>query len=405
MLPDTSGLASASVLAAVEAGVDAVDGALDAMSGLTSQPNLSAMAAAMAGTEQDPGLDFDALQTLSQYWEVVRQYYAPFEIPLRVSTAAVYRHEMPGGQYANLCEQAPALGLQHRWSEIAEMYAEVNMLFGDIVKITPTSKIVADMAMYMVAHGLTPEAVCDPERSIVFPASVVALFRGEIGHPPEGFPAALQRQVLQGAPPLQGRPGALLPPVDFVVQRQELAHTLRRPALETEVVSSLMFPKVFHDHSQHLERFGDVIDVPTPAFFYGLQNGEEITVDLGHGKTLCIVLRGRTAPDAEGMVTLYFEVNGQPRVLRIPQAGAAALAAHPKAEMDNTTHIGAPLSGTVVTITVQVGQHVTKGSAIMSLEAMKMETEIVAQQDGVIAEVCVQPGAKVEAQDLLLVLA
>lgn len=401
---DTSGIAGASVLAAVEAGVDAVDGALDAMSGLTSQPNLSALAAALVGTEQDPGLDFSALQAVSRYWEVVRQYYAPFEISLRAGTADVYRHEMPGGQYANLYEQARTLGLEQRWGEITHMYAEVNTLFGDLVKITPTSKIVADMAMYMVANGLTPDAVRDPERPVIFPESVIALFRGDIGHPPEGFPAALQRKILQGTPPLHGRPGSRLPPVDFAAKRQELESSLQRPVLETEILSSLLFPTVFDDYAQHLERFGDVAGLPTPAFFYGLQAGEEVSVDLERGKTLLIRLQGRTATDADGMVTLFFELNGQQRVLRVPEAGAAALAARPKADPENPAHIGAPLSGTVGAIAVHVGQRVSQGSPLVSLEAMKMETQIVAPYEAVIAQVCVQPGESVQAQDLLLVL-
>lgn len=402
---DTSGIAGASVLAAVEAGVDAVDGALDAMSGLTSQPNLSSIAAALVGTERDPGLDFNALQALSQYWEVVRRYYTPFEITLRAGTADVYRHEMPGGQYTNLREQARALGLDHRWADISRMYSEVNFMFGDLVKITPTSKIVADMAMYMVANGLTPDEVCDPDRDIIFPESVVALFRGEIGHPPEGFPPVLQRKILKGAMPLQGRPGALLPSVDFSTRRRELESDLQHPVSEQDILSSLMFPQVFRDYTRHRERFGNVAVLPTPVFFYGLQEGEEIAVNIERGKTLLIGLQGRTAADAEGRVKLFFELNGQQRVIHIAQAGAAAKAGRPKTDPDNPTHIGAPLSGTVVTVSVQVGQRVAKGSPLISIEAMKMETQLVAQHDAIIAQVCVQPGDIVSSQDLLIILA
>jgi pyruvate carboxylase len=401
---DMSGIAAASVFAAIDAGVDAVYGALDAMSGLTAQPNLSAIATALAGTGLAPGLDPDALQALSHYWEVVRQYYAPFETDLRAGTASVYRHEMPGPQYTNLREQARGMGLEHRWAEICHMYAEVNLLFGDIVKITPTSTAVADMALYMVANGLTPADVQHPERDMSFPQSVVALLRGDVGIPPEGFPVALQRKVLKGERPLYGRAADFLPEVELIAQRHTIETTLGRPVSEPELTSYLLFPKLFQDYARHRVRFGDVACLPTPAFFYGLRVGEEITADLERGKTLIISLQGHTAPDDTGYVTLFFELNGQPQVVKVLKAGMAVPPTRPRVQEDNPAHIGATVSGLVVTVMVQVGQHVAKGDPLLSIEAMKMEMQLVAERPGTITELCVQPGDRIQPRDLLVTL-
>jgi len=401
---DMSGIAAASVFAAIDAGVDAVYGALDAMSGLTAQPNLSAIAAALAGTALAPDLDPNALQALSHYWEVVRQYYAPFETDMRAGTASVYRHEMPGPQYTNLREQARSMGLEHRWGEICHMYAEVNLLFGDIVKITPTSTAVADMALYMVANALTPADVQHPERDMSFPQSVVALLRGDVGIPPEGFPVALQRKVLKGEHPLYGRAADFLPEVELVAQRHTIETTLGHPISEPELASYLLFPKLFQDYARHRVRFGDVARLPTPAFFYGLRVGEEITVDLERGKTLIISLQGRTAPGDAGYVTLFFELNGQPQAVKVLKAGMAVTPTRPRVQEDNPAHIGATMSGLVVTVMVQTGQHVAKGDPLLSIEAMKMEMQLVAERSGTIAEVYVQPGARIQPHDLLVTL-
>ena len=402
---DTSGASAASVLAAVEAGVDAVDGALDAMSGLTSQPSLGAIAAALAGTERDMGLDSDRLLALSRYWEGVRRYYAPFEAELRAGTSSVYRHEMPGGQYTNLREQARAMGLEHRWPRVEEAYAEVNLLFGDIIKVTPTSKVVGDMALLMVSHGLSASDVRDPAKEIAFPDSVVALFRGEVGAPPGGFPAELSRKVLKGAQPLQGRAGAHLAPVDLEAARAEAQAAIGRVPSDQDLGSWLMYPKVFAEFARHRAAFEDVSVIPTPVFFNGLRDGEEAAVEIDRGKTLLIRLQGRSEPDEEGYCKLFFELNGQPRVIRVAKAGlAGAHAAHPKIDERNPGHVGAPMPGTVVTVAVEPGQRVAKGDPLVSLEAMKMETMLRAERDASVKQVYAKPGQSVTAKDLLVEL-
>ncbi|EEG09653.1 pyruvate carboxylase [Pseudogulbenkiania ferrooxidans] len=401
---DTSGIAAASVLAAVEAGVDAVDAALDAMSGLTSQPNLGSIVAALAGSERDPGLDRKNLQQLSTYWEGVRQCYAPFEADMRAGTADVYRHEMPGGQVTNLREQARSLGIEARWPEVAEAYAQVNLLFGDIVKVTPTSKVVGDMALFMVSNGLTPEDVLDPSRPIDFPESVVSLFKGELGTPAHGFPAELQLKVLKGEAALTGRPGAVMPPVDLESKKAKLTQAWGRDVSEQELASSLMYPKVFKDFAEHQARYGDVSTVPTTAFFYGLKEGEEITVELERGKTLVVQLLGRADTD-DGHVKLFFELNGQPRLVKVAKDGVQAVSQHPQADPDNPHHVGAPMPGMVSTVAVQPGQTVSAGDTLLTLEAMKMEVAVKAERDGVIREVRVRSGDRINNKDLLAVFA
>ncbi len=401
---DTSGIAAASVLAAIDAGADAVYGALDAMSGLTSQPNLSAMASALAGTALDPGLDPEVLQALSRYWEVVRGYYAPFEADMRAGTADVYRHEMPGPQYTNLRAQARGMGLEHRWNEICQRYAEVNLLFGDLVKITPTSTAVADMALSMVANGLSRDDVLDPERDLAFPKSVVALFRGEVGHPPGGFPADLQRKVLKGQRAIDGRAAAYLPAVDLAARRRDLEATLRRPASERELSSWLLFPALFLDYARHRARFGDVSALPTAAFLYGLREGEEIEVEVLPGKTHLIGLQARTDPDPDGFVTLVLTLDGQLQLIRLATAAAIVQATRAQAQDGNPAHVSAGLAGTVVAVAVRPGQLVARGDTLLAIEAMKMETHIIAERDAMVAEVYVGPGDAVGPRDLLVSL-
>jgi pyruvate carboxylase len=402
---DTSGISAASVLAAVEAGVDAVDGALDAMSGLTSQPNLGSIAAALQGSPRDPGVDLDAMQAISLYWEGVRRAYAPFEADIRSGTADVYRHEMPGGQYTNLREQARAMGLAHRWAEVSKAYAEVNLLFGDIVKVTPTSKVVGDLALFMVANDLTPEQVRDPGREVAFPESVVSLMKGELGYPPDGFPSALQAKVLRGEKPLPGRAGDFLPAVDLEAKRAEAEAAVNRKVSDTDLASYLMYPKVFAEFAEHQRHYGNVSVLPTPVFFYGLHEKEEVAVDIDPGKTLVIQLTGRQDDDGEGVAHLFFELNGQPRPTHIEKAGLAKKKAHAKAQEGNPDHIAAPMPGTVVTVAVKPGQKVGRGSPLLSIEAMKMETAVTAERDATVVKVLVAPGDRVEPKDLLIELA
>ncbi|MEO0034313.1 MAG: hypothetical protein RLZZ501_336 [Pseudomonadota bacterium] len=402
---DTSGLSAASVLAAVEAGVDAVDAAMDAMSGLTSQPPLGSICAALAQHERDPGLDHTALNDLSRYWEGVRTLYAPFEADIRSGTADVYRHEMPGGQYTNLRAQARSLGVEQHWDWVAQAYADVNLLFGDVVKVTPTSKVVGDMALMMVTSNLTPEDVLDPHKEIAFPESVVSFFRGDLGQPVGGFPAALQKKVLAGAEPIRVRPGAVLPPADLAAERAAAETKAGRTVSEAELASYLMYPKVFADFAAHQRSFGDVSALPTDVFFYGMQPGQEISVEIERGKSLIIRFLAIGEADADGERKVFFELNGQPRVVRISDRTVApARVARPKAEPGNPAQIGAPMPGLVVSVAVHPGQPVEKGDLLVAIEAMKMETAVRAERAGVVAQVAVTPGTQVEAKDLLVVL-
>ncbi len=403
---DTSGIAAASVLAAAEAGVDAADGAMGAMSGLTSQPNLGSIAEALAGDPRDPGLDRTALRAIDAYWEGVRHLYVPFESDMRAGTASVFVHGMPGGQYTNLREQARALGLEHHWTDVETAYAQVNQLFGDIVKVTPTSKVVGDMALYMVTHGLTPEQVADPEVEIAFPESVVQLFRGDIGQPPGGFPEALQRKALKGAQPSTERPGAVLPPVDLEAERSALEQKIRRHAGDRDLAAYLMYPQVFLDYAEHRRSYGPVQVLPTDVFLYGMVPGQEIAVEIDPGKTLIVNYLAVGEPDEDGKRTVFFELNGQPRTVKVPDR-SLAVPGHARRKADETQpgQIGAPMPGMIVGVSAEVGQRVEKGARLFTIEAMKMETAVYAEIDGEVEEVVSPAGTRVDTHDLVLVLA
>jgi pyruvate carboxylase len=405
---DTSGASAASVLAAIEAGCDAVDGAIDSMSGLTSQPNLSAIAAALAGTEHDPGLSADALHATAMYWEGVRRFYSPFEADIRSGTADVYRHEMPGGQYTNLREQARALGLAHRWTEVSQAYAEVNQLFGDIVKVTPSSKVVGDMALMLVSSDLKAADALDPAREMAFPASVVSLFKGELGFPPDGFPAAISRKVLKlggdEAPPAPYRPGDRMPAVDLAAARTQAEADCGMPLDEYRLASYLMYPKVMQDYCTHVLAHGDTSALPTPVFFYGPQLQQELAVEIDPGKTLLVVLQSVT-PDGETAHKVQFELNGQSRTVRVAAANAGGDdGGRPLAEPGNPLHVAAPMPGAIVNVAVVAGQRVGAGSTLLSLEAMKMETHVAAERDAEVEAVHVAPGDRVQAKELLITL-
>jgi pyruvate carboxylase len=402
---DTSGIAAASVLAAVEAGADAIDGALDALSGLTSQPNLGSIVEALRHGPRDTLLDPDQLRVISGYWEQVRRGYVAFESDIRAGASEVYVHGMPGGQYTNLREQARSLGIdEHRWPEVARAYAEVNEMLGDIIKVTPTSKVVGDLAIMMVTSGLTKEAVLDPAVDVAFPESLVQLLRGELGQPKGGFPPALQRKVLAGKEPLSARPGELLPPADLAAERTALESKLGRPVSEYELASHLMYPKVFADYAADRAAFGDVGILPTSVFFYGMQPGQEINIDLERGKTLIVRYVTLSEVHEDGTRTVFFELNGQPRTLRVPdRSQVAKRPPHRKAEPGNPKHVGAPMPGTVGTVSVRPGQELARGDTLLTLEAMKMETIVRAEQDGVVKEVLARPSLAVDAKDLLIV--
>ncbi len=400
---DTSGIAGASVLAAAEAGVDAADSAIDSMSGVTSQPSLGSIAAALRNGPRDTGLDRHAITAVSTYWEQVRKHYAPYESDIRAATSDVYRHEIPGGQYTNLRQQAKGMGLDHRWPEVATAYAEVNQLLGNIVKVTPSSKVVGDLALYMMSSGLTVEDILDPEKDITFPESVYQLLHGDLGTPPEGFPEAITKKVLKGDTPISGRPGAHLDPADIDAEREKAAEAAGREISDTDLASYLMYPKVFTDFAQHWNAHGDVEVLPTPVFFTGMEVGEEISVDIEKGKTLVIRCVGVSEADKEGWRRVFFELNGQPRQVRVLDAHLAAPAAErPKAESGNSAHVGAPMPGLVVQVSVKEGDEVKSGDTLVAIEAMKMQTSVTAERDGEIAEVLVEPGSQIDTKDLLV---
>jgi len=403
---DTSGIAAASVLAAIAAGADAVDGAIDAMSGLTSQPNLGSLVEALRHGPRDSGLDPDNVRLISAYWEQVRRQYAAFESDLRAGASEVYVHGMPGGQYTNLREQARALGIdESRWPEVARAYADVNALFGDIIKVTPTSKVVGDLALLMASAGISRAALLDPATEIAFPDSVVQFFRGELGQPYGGFPPALQRKVLNGAAPLTDRPGLHLPPVDLAAERELIQQRLPRPVTDEDLASHLMYPRVWAEYARERLQYGDPGSLPTAVFFYGMQPGEEISVDIERGKTLIIRYLAGSEPHEDGTRTVFFELNGQPRSVRVPDHTQVALRPAPrKIEPGNVRHVGAPLPGIVGTLTAAAGARVRRGDLLLTLEAMKMETAVRAEIDGEVREVLVRPGQAVDAKELLVVL-
>ncbi len=402
---DTSGIAGASVLAAVEAGVDAVDCAMDAMSGLTSQPNLGSIVEALRHGPRDTGLDADAIRELSRYWESVRENYAAFEGEERSGASEVYVHGMPGGQYTNLREQARSLGLADRWSEVAHAYAQVNDLFGDIIKVTPTSKVVGDMALMMVTNGLTRQNIEDPSYPVAFPESVVSLFRGDIGQPYGGFPEALQKKILGGEASLTKRPGEVLLPTDLNVMREEGEQQIERPLSDAELASYLMYPQVFTDYVRSRRQYGDMTVVPTSVFFYGMKSGQEINIDLEAGNTQIIRFLGLSEHHDDGLRTVFFEVNGQPRQINVTDSAyEVSRPKPPKADPADPGQVGAPMPGLIVQINVASGDTVRAGEVLMIIEAMKMQTSVRAERDSTVGAVKVEPGQQVDVKDLLLEL-
>ncbi len=400
---DTSGIAAASVLAAAEAGADAVDLAMDSLSGFTSQPCLGSVVEALRGGPRDTGLDPARIRELSDYWGAVRAQYAAFEPDVHTPASEVYLHEIPGGQFTNLREQARSLGLGERWSEVAAAYAEVNRMFGDIVKVTPTSKVVGDLALVMVSGGLTPADVEDPEREIAFPESVVGLFRGELGPMPGEFPEPLATKILKGEKPLEGRPGASLPPVDLDAARAKAEAATGWSLSQEELYSYLLYPKVFVDYAERRERYGPVSALPTDVFFYGLAPGREVSVELDRGLTLVVRCLAIGETDEEGAVRVFYELNGQPRTVKVEnREAAAAVVRRPKADPGNPRHVAAPMPGMVSSVAVAEGRRVTAGDLLMTIEAMKMETALHAERDGAVAALHAAPGQNVEAKDLLL---
>ena len=402
---DTSSNGSATLLMACQAGVDIVDAALSSLSGLTAQPNLNALVAALHGTEWDTQLNEEGLQQLANYWETVREYYAPFESGLKSGTAEVYHHEIPGGQYSNYKPQVAGLGLLDRWEECKEMYHKVNLLFGDIVKVTPSSKVVGDMAMFLVKNNLQPEDVFTKADELAFPESVVGMFKGMLGQPYQGWPEELQRIVLKGEQPITCRPGELLEPVDFDEERLKLEEKFGHAVDDKSLISAILYPHVYPEFDKHRQEYSDTSVIPTPIFFYGLEPGQETSLDIEPGKTLIIKLNaiGKVHPD--GTRHIFFELNGNARSVVVrDQSVQTEEAVREKADKGNAKHIGAPMPGKVLKLNVKAGDEVKAGDVLMVTEAMKMETNIKAKEDGTIAEVKFREGDKVEKEDLVIVL-
>ncbi|SHE51467.1 pyruvate carboxylase [Ruegeria intermedia] len=403
---DTAGIASATILAASEAGVDVVDCAMDSFSGNTSQATLGTVVEALRHTDRDTGLDIKAIREISDYFEAVRAQYAAFESGLQAPASEVYLHEMPGGQFTNLKAQARSMGLEERWHEVAQMYADVNQMFGDIVKVTPSSKVVGDMALMMVSQGLTREQVEDPDVDVAFPDSVIDMMRGNLGQPPGGFPEKIVKKVLKGEKPNTERPGKHLPPTDLEATRAELSKLLEGKEVDDEDLNGyLMYPKVFLDYMGRHRIYGPVRTLPTKTFFYGMEPGEEISAEIDPGKTLEIRCQAISETDEKGEVKVFFELNGQPRVIRVPNRMVqASTIQRPKAEPGNANHVGAPMPGVVSTVAVTAGQEVKEGDLLLTIEAMKMETGIHAERDATVKAVHVQPGGQIDAKDLLIEL-
>ena len=404
---DTSGINSASVLKASDAGVDVADAAIAAMSGGTSQPNLNSIVEALRHTPRDTQLDIDALNECSDYWEVVRTYYLPFDSGPKAGSARLYQHEIPGGQFTNLREQAAAMGLGHRWREVETTYAEVNQLFGDIVKVTPSSKVVGDMTLFLMAKDMRPQDLLklDEKHDLSLPNSVVEMFSGVLGVPPGGWPKKLQKIILRGEDPIKGRSSANMPAANFddeqAALEKKLGHKIERDAL----LSYLLYPDVFLKYDKFRQTYSDVSVLPTPPFFYGLKSGQEITVDIESGKTLILKFLTSSDPHPDGTRTLFFELNGQPREVNVRDRALRVVErAHPKADPAEPGQVGAPTAGVVSGIAVQANQTVERGAKLLTLEAMKMQSNIYATISGRVAKLLVTHGQHVEAKDLLVTI-
>jgi pyruvate carboxylase len=404
---DTSGVQSASILRAADAGVDIADAALSSMSGMTSQPNLNSLVAALRNTPRDTGLDQQALDELSDYWAAVRELYYPFEEGLKAPASDVYRHEMPGGQFTNLRQQAKSLGLETRWREVADAYTAANQVLGDIVKVTPSSKVVGDLALFMVTNSLTADDLLNARTPLSYPRSVVEMLQGMLGEPEGGWPKKFQATVLASAraTAIKGRPGGTMPKVDFKAAGDELAAKIKRPVTEEMVLSYVLYPQVFLEFAEHRRQYGDTSVIPTRNFFFGMQPAEEMAVEIEEGKTL--IIRALTVGEVreDGTRTVFFELNGQPREVRTSdRAVDATLSRPPKADPDDADHIAAPMPGKISSIGVKKGQAVKSGDRLLSIEAMKMETAVYSPRDCTIAEILVKTGSVVEAKDLIVKL-
>src|SRR5579863_1099450 len=405
---DTSGLNAASILKAADAGVDVADAAVAAMSGGTSQPNLNAIVESLRHTPRDTELDGETLNQCSDYWETVRTYYLPFDSGPKSGSARLYQHEIPGGQYTNLREQATAMGLGHRWREVERRYAEVNQLFGDIVKVTPSSKVVGDMTLFLMAKEMTVPDVLklNEHHDVAFPNSVVEMFSGVLGTPPDGWPRKVQKILLRGAKPVKGRPGAAMAAADFTAEKEVLEKKVGRAVPDDDLLSYLLYPEVFLKFDKFRQAHSDVSVLPTPAFFFGLKSGEEITVEIEAGKTLIVKFMTTSDPHPDGTRTLFFDLNGQPREVNVRDKALRVVErAHPKADPAEAGQVGATTAGLISGIAVQLNQNVERGAKLMTLEAIKMQSNIYAPISARVTQLLVAPGQSVEANALLVTIA
>lgn len=406
---DTSSIQAATYLKAVEAGVDVIDVAIGGLSGLTSQPNFNSIVEMLRFHDRGRALNADKLNEYSHYWEAVRHYYYPFESGLKAGSGEVYKHEIPGGQYSNLKPQAESLGLAGRFHEITEMYSKVNELFGDIIKVTPSSKVVGDMAQYLVSNNLTIEDVLEKGDEISFPQSVKSFFKGDLGQPPGGFPEKIQKIVLKDEKPYTERPNAHLEPIDFEKEFEEFKSTfgegMGRDVEITDFLSYKLYPKVFTDFYNHHVEFGSVMNVPTKNFFYGMEPGEEIIVELDRGKTLLIEFLSVGETNDDGMSKIFFKVNGQTRAVDVKDNSVKVeKVVHQKVDKNDKKQVGAPLQGALSNIQVEPGQKVEKNQPLFVIEAMKMETTITANASGEVDKIVLKEGDMVYADDLVVVL-
>ncbi|MBO1003549.1 pyruvate carboxylase [Pseudogracilibacillus auburnensis] len=400
---DTSGNGIYMYARAIEAGVDVVDVALGSMAGSTSQPSAQSLYHALEGTKNQPNMNIEKFEELSTYWEGVRDYYQDFESGMKSPHTEVYFHEMPGGQYSNLQQQAKAVGLEERWDEVKKMFRTVNDLFGDIVKVTPSSKIVGDMALFMVQNNLTEKDIYERGEFMDFPASVIEFFQGDIGQPYGGFPEELQRIILKGRDKIDVRPGILLEPVDFDQVRDELYKKLDREVTSFDMIAYALYPDVFMSYHNFTTTYADVSVLDTPTYFYGMRLGEEIEVEIEQGKTLFIRLVSISEPRSDATRVIYFELNGQSREIIIKDKSIESQVVElPKADKENSKHIGATMPGTVIKTLIKEGDKVEKGDYLLITEAMKMETTIQAPFKGVIKRIYVNDGAAISVNDLLI---
>ena len=400
---DTSGLQLTSYLKSIEAGVDVVDVALSSMSGLTSQPSFNSMLAMMEGHKRENKLNLKSLNAFSNYWEDVREYYYPFESGLKASTAEVFEHEIPGGQYSNLRPQANALGLEGKFETVKENYAAVNEMFGNIVKVTPSSKVVGDMALFMTSNGLNKEDILQNGNELSFPDSVINFFKGDLGQPEGGFPKELQKLILKGEKPLKGRPNIHLDPVDFEKGFKDFKRKYDKDCRFTDFVSHQFYPKVYDDYFKHLNEFGEVWYVPSKAFFYGLDINEEIIVKIAPGKRLIVRLQYVTEPDEDGIKQVFFKLNGQTRVIEVKDKSfQTTKVAHRKVEHEN--EIGSPLQGKLSKVLVKNGEEVQKNTPLFIIEAMKMESTVTSPVSGKVQKIHLKKGVMVEQDDLIVEL-